>query len=128
MRMRGILVLAMAGLACGVFSGCTTVRTQSFPGKSMDDVFKGGIRGLCAESNKFIVYDADRQAGDIKILTRGFWSGHQMLSVSLTDPTGSAPTVTVMFPGVSPLPDRIVLAITNGIMAEENKEKESGSK
>ena len=127
MRMKGISILALAAVACGVLlAGCTTVRTATFPGKSMDDVFKASIRGLCAESNRYIVYEADRQAGDIKVLTRGFWAGHQMLNVKLTDPTGNAPVVTVMFPGVSPLPDRIVLAVTKGVMAEQNKE--SGSK
>lgn len=113
--MRTVIIrsILFAGVAY-LMTGCTTLRTATFPNKSYDFVFKSTVKGMCTQSD-LIVYEADKAQGNINVMTRGVFGG-QIISVKVESPGSTSPKLTAFVAGVSPVPDRIIAAVTQEVM------------
>ena len=102
--------LALPVLAA-LLTGCVTIRSAQFPGKSYDQVFKATVAGMCTVSKSsglFIVYKADPETGVINMVRRGF--GHQKSELKVVS-VANVPGFTIVMPGINPVPDMIIGAV-----------------
>ena len=113
--LRSFLFVGVAYL----MTGCTTIRTATFPDKEYDFIFKNSIRGLCTDPG-LIVYEADKEKGTINVMVGGLFGG-QIINVTV-----SGTNVTAMTQGISPFPDRMISAITTQVLT--GKAEKSGKK
>ena len=91
-----------------------TIRKQTFEGRSYDSVYRSTVRAMCAQDD-FIVYGADKEKGNIKILTRGL--SHRELVVQVLKSPDGVPEVSIF--AEPAMVDRILLAVTEQMAAEK---------